>query len=66
MNHLQRELADAAWRTSSHSGSGDQCVQVADLAGARRAVRDSKDPGGPLLVVSRTGWNALLDAVRAS
>ena len=34
------------WRESSFSGSGGNCVQVRqDLA----AIRDSKDPAGPLL-----------------
>ncbi|WP_308207700.1 DUF397 domain-containing protein [Actinomadura madurae] len=44
MTHLQRELTGATWRKSSHSGSGDQCVEVAPLASGLRALRDSKDP----------------------
>ncbi|WP_018658519.1 DUF397 domain-containing protein [Actinomadura flavalba] len=61
MNEVRRELIGASWRTSSHSGSGDQCVEVADMTGGRHAVRDSKDRSGPVLVVSRTGWRALVD-----
>jgi hypothetical protein len=37
------------WRKSSYSGGMDEnCVEVAHLA-AGLAVRDSKDPGGPVL-----------------
>ncbi|MFB4305546.1 DUF397 domain-containing protein [Actinomadura sp. GTD37] len=39
------------WRKSSRSSSaGDQCVEVAGVEDAV-AVRDSKDPDGPVLVV---------------
>jgi hypothetical protein len=49
------------WRKSSHSGSdGGECVELAGVDG-KVAVRDSKDPHGPVLVVSR---GVLLDAVR--
>src|SRR3954452_23348230 len=32
------------WRTSSYSGSNNDCVEVGDLAHGGRAVRDSKRP----------------------
>ena len=49
------DLTSATWRKSSYSGgNGGNCVEVAVLAGGRRAVRDSKDPaGGPDLQPSR-------------
>lgn len=34
------------WRTSSHSGQNGQCVEV---RGDLSAVRDSKNPDGPVL-----------------
>ncbi|MFC6882773.1 MULTISPECIES: DUF397 domain-containing protein [Actinomadura] len=41
------------WRKSSHSGSnGGDCVELAYVRDAV-AVRDSKDPGGPVLLVRR-------------
>ena len=45
------------WRKSSFSGSGGDCVLVRrDLA----AVRDSKNPGGPTLVVDLSRLSALI------
>ncbi|GGV30646.1 DUF397 domain-containing protein [Actinomadura sp. WMMB 499] len=64
MTNLQRDLTGAAWRKSSHSGSGDQCVEVAPLPRDLRAVRDSKDPGGPALVLTPAAFEALLTTAR--
>jgi len=45
------------WRKSSFSGSGGDCVQVRqDLA----AVRDSKNPVGPVLAVDLSRLAALV------
>lgn len=60
---IQGELSRANWRKSSHSGSGDQCVEVAALSGGRRAVRDSKDPGGPALLLTSAEWRAFTEAL---
>jgi hypothetical protein len=46
------------WRKSSYSGSNSNCVEVA----AEGAVRDSKNPGGPVLTVDIT---ALLAAAKS-
>ncbi|MEW2354532.1 DUF397 domain-containing protein [Spirillospora sp. NPDC029432] len=64
MNHPDRDLTRARWRKSSYSGSGNQCVEVAALAGGRRAVRDSKDPSGPALRFTPDQWRALLEGIR--
>jgi Domain of unknown function (DUF397) len=54
------------WRKSSRSnGSGGECVEVGGT-GQVVAVRDSKDPDGPKLLVSPGAWVALLTQVRAS
>lgn len=54
---MKRELI---WRKSSYSGSdGGQCVELASVENAV-AIRDSKDPNGPILVISRT---VLRDAI---
>ncbi|MEU6073542.1 DUF397 domain-containing protein [Micromonospora sp. NPDC047074] len=54
-------LSDAAWRTSTRSGSsGGECVEVADNLPGVVAVRDSKDPAGPALTFTPAAWTAFL------
>ncbi|MEU0738276.1 DUF397 domain-containing protein [Streptomyces sp. NPDC006134] len=48
------------FRKSSYSGAESNCVEVAPTAGNGRAVRDSKRQDGPLVIVSREGWQAFL------
>ncbi len=56
----------AQWRKSSYSGSnGGACVEVAVLADGGRAVRDSKDPGGPKLAFAPDEWLAFTAGVKA-
>lgn len=45
--------------TSSYSHPGD-CVAVALPASGGAAVKDSKDPSGPVLEFSREAWAAFL------
>lgn len=53
------------WRKSSYSnGAGGDCVEVAELAGGGRAVRDSKDRTGPILVFTAGEWVAFVKGVR--
>ncbi|PJE93810.1 DUF397 domain-containing protein [Streptomyces carminius] len=52
-------LARAEWRKSSHSSGDGQCVEVAFL-GAVVAVRDSKDPDGPVLVSTPGEFSAFV------
>jgi hypothetical protein len=60
------ELGIADWRKSSFSGSPDKtCVEVAKLAAGLVAVRDSKDPAGPMLVFTRAEWAAFVSGVHA-
>lgn len=55
----------AAWRKSSHSAPEyDDCIEVADVSSGV-AVRDSKDPDGPHLHMTRTAWRALAASVHA-
>lgn len=49
-------MAELIWRKSSHSGSGDQCVEIAVLPGGGRAIRDSKHPDLPALQLTRAGF----------
>lgn len=60
------ELASARWFKSSHSGAqGLECVEAAFLRGHRTAVRDSKEPGGPVLTFTAEAWRTFLDGVKA-
>lgn len=47
------DLTNANWRKSSHSGDSSEphCVELARLPGAI-AMRDSKDPDGPVLLLT--------------
>ena len=56
------DLATAQWRKSSHSGANG-CVEVAQ-SDDQIAVRDSKDPSGPMLLFTPREWRAFLDGVR--
>jgi len=50
------------WHKSSHSGTNG-CVEVA-VAKDGIAVRDSKDPGGPVLRFTTGEWEAFLAGAR--
>ncbi|SCE89853.1 protein of unknown function [Micromonospora purpureochromogenes] len=52
-----RQLADAPWRKSTRSQTSN-CVEVAPLGASPTvvALRDSKDPSGPVLLFNRAGW----------
>jgi hypothetical protein len=46
-------MSEFQWRKPSRSGAnGDNCVEVATNTAGVVAVRDSKDPHGPVLVVT--------------
>ncbi len=54
------------WRKSSYSSSnGGACVEVARNQARVVAVRDSKDPGGPVLAFSGADWQSFTGQVKA-
>jgi hypothetical protein len=55
--------AGLEWAKSSYSGNNGNCVEVAALSGGGRALRDSKDPGGPALVFGRAEFDAFIRGV---
>ena len=50
----------ARWVKSSFSFSNGNCVEVAELPGDTVGIRDSRDPGGPVLRFTRAEWAAFL------
>ncbi|MCZ4125074.1 DUF397 domain-containing protein [Streptomyces sp. H39-S7] len=58
-------LAGTAWFKSSYSGgSGTECVEATFLDDGGAAVRDSKDPDGPVLRFSAGAWMQFIRSVR--
>ncbi|GAA3020968.1 DUF397 domain-containing protein [Actinokineospora globicatena] len=53
------DLSRAVWRKSSASSGNGACVEVA-FAAERVAVRDSKNPTGPIVVLPARSLTALL------
>jgi Domain of unknown function (DUF397) len=49
------------WTKASASYANGDCVEVASLPDGRVAVRDSKDPAGPVLQFSASEWRAFLN-----
>ena len=59
---MKVDPATANWHKSSHSGNNG-CVEVA-RSGDQIAVRDSKDPSGPVLQFTAHEWRAFVAGVR--
>jgi len=55
--------AEGMWRKSSHSGGGNDCVEIASVA-VGTAVRDSKNPNGPRLSFGTAGWATFVGRAR--
>ncbi|MGS2641174.1 DUF397 domain-containing protein [Streptosporangium sp. LJ11] len=62
MDHTQSDLT---WRKASlSSAEGQNCVEVAALPGGGQAVRDSKNPTGPVLKFTQSQWNTFINDVK--
>ena len=59
------DLTSATWRKRRRSNAQINCVEVADVDGGARAVRDSKNPTGPALMFTAAEWSAFTAGVRA-
>jgi hypothetical protein len=59
------DLSCAGWQKSSYSGQSGNCVEVARNLVGLVAVRDSNNPDGVELVVSRDAWRVFIKSVNA-
>jgi hypothetical protein len=53
------DCVEVAWRKSTHSHGNGDCVEVAPSP-LTSLVRDSKNPGGPVLAIPTTAWRVFL------
>jgi hypothetical protein len=56
-------MTSRQWRTSSHSGTNGNCVEVAALPGVA-LVRDTKDRTGGHLAVPAEEWVSFLATLK--
>jgi hypothetical protein len=68
----ESDLSRAKWRKSSYSnGTGGSCVEITELTSPASdnkhavAVRDSKDPQGPVLALTARQWRTFTAGVKA-
>jgi len=70
-------LSDVEWKKSTYTGDdGGNCVEVAEVNGTINApehktghakliaVRDSKNPDGPVLYFTQAEWDAFVAGVK--
>ena len=60
----EAERASLTWLKAQSSGANGQCVEIASTA-HKVAIRDSKDPDGPILVYTPGEFKAFLDGARS-
>jgi uncharacterized protein DUF397 len=57
------DLSGAAWRKSSYSNGGENCVEITDLPACGVAIRDSKHPEREALRYTAEEWHAFRSGV---
>lgn len=64
MSHIENASTTGyTWFKSSYSNGDQNCVECAVVPNVV-PVRDSKNPNGPALVVSKASWGAFLGLVK--
>ena len=57
-------LGQQAWRKSRHSNPSGNCVEIAALPDGRVALRNSRHPSGPALIVPQQDIAAFIRSVK--
>ena len=55
----------SSWRTPARSAGNGACAEIGHAPGTI-AVRDSKDPDGPVLQFTPAAWQAFTDAAKTA
>ncbi|MGW4462485.1 DUF397 domain-containing protein [Micromonospora sp. NPDC004704] len=58
------DLSRARWKKSTRSNASGTCVEVADNLPGVVAVRDSKDPFGPVLTFEPDAWRGFVNRAK--
>ena len=59
------DLSRAEWRKSSYGSQNGACVEVVTNLPGTVALRDSKDPAGPGLLIPAAEWRAFVRGLKA-
>ena len=52
------------WQKSQRSNSQGNCVELAQLPTGETALRNSRHPGGPILIFTRAEIDALIEGIK--
>jgi uncharacterized protein DUF397 len=61
----ETDLSRAEWHKSSYSSQDGNCVEVATNLPRTVAIRDSKDPEGPAMLIRAAEWRAFVRGLKA-
>jgi hypothetical protein len=61
---LMSHLSGLVWQKSRRSNPSGNCVEMAELPGGDIAIRNSRDPQGPVLVYSRAEIEAFIGGAK--
>jgi hypothetical protein len=60
---VQSDYLRVRWRKSTVSNPSGNCVELAELADGTVAVRNSREPAGPVLIYTRAEIAAFIQGV---
>jgi hypothetical protein len=62
----EQGFSSRLWRKSSYSGGGGECIEVGGKLPGLIAVRDSKNPNGPVLTFALAEWVTFMNQLKDS